>query len=339
MRRCFAFVGKFAESDGDKMIKVSICIPTYNNINDIKRLLSSIFSQEFTDYEVIITDDSTNCKIEEYVADFGEKIRYYHNEKSLGHIYNWNKAISYAKGELIKIMFSDDWFSESTSLGKMVDLLEKNPNAVLAFSGNKQVTLKGNQQQISKDENHKNNDNIENQIVSTYDRFADWEYIENLENDYRYLFISNKIGAPSNTLYRKSTGAIFDEKSNWASDVFLYFEILKKNPQFVHTREPLISIGIHENQYTEMFRKKDPRIFADYKYMFQRYVLIKSEACKEHFLRQYLLPYHKSSKEAIRCGYGYFEYTGKWLAFMWEDIVCSYAKAACKKLVGKKINK
>lgn len=40
------------------MVKVSICIPAYNNGQAVRRLLSSVEKQTFKDYEVIITDDS-----------------------------------------------------------------------------------------------------------------------------------------------------------------------------------------------------------------------------------------------------------------------------------------
>ena len=41
------------------MVKVSICIPAYNNEQSVRRLLASVEKQIFQDYEVIITDDST----------------------------------------------------------------------------------------------------------------------------------------------------------------------------------------------------------------------------------------------------------------------------------------
>lgn len=99
------------------MPKVSICIPTYNNIDEVKHLLRSIESQTFTDYEIIITDDSSDNAIEEYVKEYSF-INYTHNIPSLGHIYNWNAAIEKATGEYIKIMFSDDWFTYDDSLEK-----------------------------------------------------------------------------------------------------------------------------------------------------------------------------------------------------------------------------
>ena len=115
--------------------KVSICIPAYNNVNEVKRLLESIFLQSFKNYEIILTDDSTNNEISELIEQMGrQKIRYIHNPKPLGHIFNWNRALSEAKGEYVKIMFSDDWFTDADSLEKMAALLDNKPEASLAFS-------------------------------------------------------------------------------------------------------------------------------------------------------------------------------------------------------------
>ena len=295
------------------MKKVSICIPAYNNALEVKRLLESIKIQDYIDFEVIISDDSNNQEIEEMIKEeYAGWVQYYHNKKALGHIYNWNKAISYASGEYIKIMFSDDWFSEADSLGKLVGLLEDNPEVDFAFSGNFQVS------------SH-----------NSYPRFADEEYIKILRSDYRYLFISNLIGAPSNTIYRRNAGALFDEKSNWASDVFLYFELLKTGKGFAYTKEPLISIGIHDNQYTESFGKKDKRISNDYIYMFKKYKLIESEFCNRHLLENYLLPYYRGPIVAGKCGYKKGVYFCTLLNFWITDTLVPYAKAFLRKLKGK----
>lgn len=296
------------------MKKVSICIPTYNNASEVKRLLDSIKIQDYSDYEVIISDDSNNQEIEKMICEeYVGLVNYHHNEKPLGHIYNWNKAISYASGEYIKIMFSDDWFTESDSLGKLVDLLDVHTEMDFAFSGNLQVSSSG-----------------------MYAREAGKDYIEKLQKDYRYLFVSNQIGAPSNTIYRRSTGALFDEKSNWASDVFLYLELLKSGKGFVYTTEPLISIGIHDNQYTESFCKKDKRISDDYRYMFIKYGLNESKMCKEHFINTYLLPYYRSPFVAAECGYDVLDYTVELISFFIKDTLWAYTKALFHKLKGKK---
>ena len=71
---------------------VSICIPCYNNVSEVERLLVSIHKQNYTDYEVNISDDSTNEETADMVGhiivEWGwqDKLHYIHNEKPLGHI-------------------------------------------------------------------------------------------------------------------------------------------------------------------------------------------------------------------------------------------------------------
>ena len=49
------------------MVKVSICVPAYKNPVGVERLLESIKVQSFTDYEVVVTDDSPDGSVEEVV--------------------------------------------------------------------------------------------------------------------------------------------------------------------------------------------------------------------------------------------------------------------------------
>ena len=282
------------------MAKVSICVPTYNNPEDVERLMESIWTQTYKDIEVVISDDSTDDRISELIdrykskVEYSSVIMYVHNKKPLGHIYNWNKAIKLSTGEYIKIMFSDDWFTFDDSLEKLVNMLDEHPEVNLAFSSSRQVML--------------DNADLEkiqhtSLVKKEYDRIIEDSYIDKLKNDYRYIFISNQIGAPSDTLYRRGEEVIlFDEKSNWASDCFLYLSILSKNQKFVNTTEPLISIGIHEAQYTESFTDKDERVYQDYKYMYQKYDLQYSQECRKHMTEMYIVKWHKGPSEAQQLG-------------------------------------
>lgn len=247
--------------------KVSICIPCYNNADEVERLLQSIYSQAYTDFEVNISDDSTNDETEALVHRCYPEVKYQHNQKPYGHIFNWNAALKMAEGDYIKLMFSDDWFTQETSLGTFVTLLDDNPGAMLAFSGSRQVLLDG---QKGAALHHV----AAAHQTKFYDRAADAQFIDELRKDYRHLFLGNQIGAPSAVIYRRGSAlTLFDERSNWASDLFLYFELLEKSPIFACTKDPLVSIGVHENQYTESFDEKDERIYNDYRYMYTKYGL------------------------------------------------------------------
>ena len=81
------------------MAKVSICVPTYNNPEDVDRLLQSVMKQTYTDFEVLISDDSTDDRVSGMIGKYTKTsensldIKYVHNQKPLGHVYNWNAAI------------------------------------------------------------------------------------------------------------------------------------------------------------------------------------------------------------------------------------------------------
>lgn len=304
--------------------KVSICIPAYNNADEVRRLLESVACQKYKDYEINISDDSTNDEIERLVRAYPD-VCYIHNNKPLGHIFNWNAAIRMAKGAYIKIMFSDDWFTDDDSLGRFAAMLDDNPKAVLAFSGSRQVMLDGRDADGMRhvaQGNHRD----------AYDRWASEEYVDRLKKDYRTLFTGNQIGAPSAVIYRRGDSpALFDEKSNWASDVFLYFELLQKNRQFAYTEQPLVSIGVHAHQYTESFSEKDMRIYNDYRYMYTKYRLKESRMCREYFTEQFIVKYHQGLKEAKALGIDGGTFWRKWFSQQRETVRCFLGARLCRR--------
>jgi glycosyltransferase involved in cell wall biosynthesis len=92
---------------------ISICIPAYKRLPYLKRLLASIAEQSYKHYEIIVSDDSDDDSVHHFLQSFNQlvSIQYFKNTPSLGTPANWNAAISKAKGEWIKLMHDDDWFS------------------------------------------------------------------------------------------------------------------------------------------------------------------------------------------------------------------------------------
>lgn len=228
-------------------MKVSICVPAYGNADGIKRLLDSVRVQKYTDYEIVITDDSKTDEVSELVAkylelhdDFADRITYSKNETRLGAGNNWNRSIDIASGEYIKIMHHDDWFSSEESLGEFVRMLDDNPKAQIAFSGTNQVDIG---------------------TGDSYSRCISDTDLEELKKDYRYLYIAQVIGAPSATIYRK-TDIRFAPDLSWLIDAEFYMKVFKQSSDdngysselFTYSLDPLISIGVSSTQLTEAVR-------------------------------------------------------------------------------------
>src|SRR5688572_7807017 len=101
---------------------VSICIPTYNQTQFLKKCLDSIVEQTYKNIEVVVTDDSTTDEVNKLVAGYKDllKIKYHKNRIALGSPANWNKGLDLAEGDLIKIIHHDDWLAFPDSIEKFI---------------------------------------------------------------------------------------------------------------------------------------------------------------------------------------------------------------------------
>jgi len=98
---------------------VSIAMATYNGEKYLREQLDSIYNQTYKNIEVIVCDDcsaDTTIKIlEDYKQKYG--LIYYINKKNLGHVKNFEKAISLCKGDFIALSDQDDiWLPEKIEI-------------------------------------------------------------------------------------------------------------------------------------------------------------------------------------------------------------------------------
>jgi glycosyltransferase involved in cell wall biosynthesis len=232
--------------------KVSVCIPAYQQTVLLRKTLESLLSQTFTDYELIITDDTPGDEVEQLVRsfDFGAKLQYARNVSQLGSPGNWNEALSRARGQYIKIMHHDDWFLNEKSLGKFVSLLDQQPGADLAFCAT--------------------------QILDTRDQSLSLNRPDAVQidairhNPASLLYHNNIIGAPSAVIYRNKSGLRFDERIKYVVDIDFYIQILLQNRKLLYYSEPLIVNTSHSPlQVTQASLDKSTQV-GEYTYLYNK---------------------------------------------------------------------
>ena len=108
---------------------VSIAIPAYK-AEFLKEAIGSVLNQTYSNFELIIVNDKSPEDIDSIVHSFNDsRIRYYKNEKNLGKesiVLNWNKCLSYAKGEFFVLLCDDD-IMDPNFVEKMIQLTLKYP--------------------------------------------------------------------------------------------------------------------------------------------------------------------------------------------------------------------
>jgi len=87
--------------------------------------LKSILSQTYRDIEIIVVDDSCSDIVKDIIKNNNDsRIRYYKSETRLQVVDNWNKVLSYAKGEYF-ILFSDDDIADVNYINELYKLSQK----------------------------------------------------------------------------------------------------------------------------------------------------------------------------------------------------------------------
>ena len=93
---------------------VSVVMPTYKT-TFLTEAISSVLAQTYKNIELIIVNDKSPEDVKSVVKSFKDaRIRYYENERNIGGmdpVANWNKCLSYIRGEYFSLICDDDVYS------------------------------------------------------------------------------------------------------------------------------------------------------------------------------------------------------------------------------------
>lgn len=213
------------------MATISICIPAYKRTEFLKRLLNSIAIQTYTDYDVIVSDDSASPEVEILCNLYANKmaLKYYKNIPALGTPENWNEAIRQADGNWIKLMHDDDWFSHKDSLQKFANAIDDSPECDFIFSAYNNV--------------YEDTGKTEPVFMNA---FSKRKMLENTVT----LIAKNVIGPPSVIMHKNNKQHWYDKNVKWVVDMDFYIRYLQTSkPHYIN--EALINVGMNKDQVTQ----------------------------------------------------------------------------------------
>ncbi len=92
---------------------VSVGIPTYNNPEGLRRALSSIVNQTYTNLEIIVSDNcspdpGTERVVREFMAN-DNRIKYFRQSTNKGPAFNFEFVRDNSRGEYFMWLADDDW--------------------------------------------------------------------------------------------------------------------------------------------------------------------------------------------------------------------------------------
>ena len=126
--------------------KVSIGLPTYNNIKFIKATLESIVNQTFSNFVLYISDDNSTDGTDNVCKEYARKdkrIKFSKNEYNIGPYLNHLKVCIHESYDYFMFARGHERLSHNF-LECCIDLLNKNEESILAFGTPKWIDLDDN---------------------------------------------------------------------------------------------------------------------------------------------------------------------------------------------------
>ena len=228
---------------------ISICVPTYERVDFLQRLLESIKIQTFRDFEVIITDDSKTEAVSTYIKGYTNDFQlYYHkNTPALGTARNMVEGKKYARSQWMKIIHDDDFFASEHALQSYADAIAS--GAKIIFAGF--------------------NIYLEDTGVST-DNSISQKQFRKISRDPSLLFGHNLLGPPSVLMVHNSIKEVYDPSLRWFTDVEYYYRVLAKENGYYIDR-PLVSISYNDSQITSYTRTNPKVVIPESLYLINKY--------------------------------------------------------------------
>tara|TARA_R110000796_G_scaffold2059_1_gene8233 strand:- start:3169 stop:3861 length:693 start_codon:yes stop_codon:yes gene_type:complete len=224
---------------------ISLAMPTYETFGRGCEFLEFQFQilmkQTFKDFEVVISDHSKNEEIKNLCERYSDKLKivYIHNPLNRGSLsHNTNNAIKNCSGNIIKILFQDDFLYGEDSLQKIYN----------SFTPAIQWVI-GSCEHISDSSN-----GLFNKVVP---RYSD-EIMSGV----------NTIGNPSVVAFRNvEDNVLFDEKMTWTVDLDYYKRMHDKNGDPAVINDTIVIIRIWDKQLTNLIpskiKKREERLIRD----------------------------------------------------------------------------
>ncbi len=200
---------------------ISIGLPAIKS-SFLSDAISSILDQRYKEFELIVVNDRKDLIIREKVLSFNDsRIRYIEEDTILPVVNNWNRVLSYSKGDLF-ILFSDDDICHPDFLSELILLANRYPACDIFHCRVKKIDENGDQLELTTEcpEYETGLEFLENRLKGNREHFAP-----------EFMVRTDKL---------KAIGGFVDLPCAWGSDDLTWFRLSRQNG-IAYSAEPLVS--------------------------------------------------------------------------------------------------
>ena len=112
---------------------ITIITATYNSEEYLPAALNSYRQQKYVEKELLVIDGESKDETLNIIKAYKDCVTEYHSEKDRGIYDALNKGIELAKGDIIGILHSDDFFSSEEVLNRVAEKFKDNPELMAVY--------------------------------------------------------------------------------------------------------------------------------------------------------------------------------------------------------------
>ena len=116
--------------------RLSIGVPVYNGADYIAEAITSHLEQDFSDFELVVSDNCSDDGTADIVNEFvttDNRVSYSRNDTNVGGPANFNRLFRLTNGELFRWAAADDRIQPGY-LSKVIAMMDADPNTVIGHS-------------------------------------------------------------------------------------------------------------------------------------------------------------------------------------------------------------
>lgn len=116
-----------------KNIKVTVMIPTYNQVDFIREAIGSAIMQTYPNLEILVGDDGSTDGTEKVILNIADpRIKYIRNPINLGRTENYrNLVCNHATGDYVVNLDGDDYYTDPNFISEAVRLIDAAPDVMI----------------------------------------------------------------------------------------------------------------------------------------------------------------------------------------------------------------
>lgn len=211
---------------------MSVCIPSYNRAQYLPAAIESVLSQEFEDFELVISDDASDDETPAVCGRYSDsRVRFVASPRRLGLAGNYNRCVELAHGDYVVLLHSDDALRPEY-LKRAAAVLDAHEDVGLVHCATQHIDEAGN--------------------PLTLQRLFDTDTIDREEVTLRHLLLDGCVVSPAGVMVRREiyeAVGLFSDKIVWSEDWHMWSRIALTCP-VAYISEPLSLYREHGDNST-----------------------------------------------------------------------------------------